>query len=135
MEGLGTSYICTRASKPETRYSVFEYLYRDASNYKAWGELLLLGAVTDSDAAKIRHHLDMGEYFVPELVGVPPLQAELYQYGNGPSEDDHVFHEFVDLRPATKLEVEILPLWGTLESLKECFRASRTEWGSVNAAF
>ena len=32
-----------------TSYSVFEYLYRDASNCKVWGKLLLSGAVTDED--------------------------------------------------------------------------------------
>lgn len=125
MEGTATTALRARTPKPEMQYSLFEYLYRDASNYKAHGELLLLGGATSADIVEIRPHLDVGEYFVAELVGVPPLQGELYQYSGGPTEDDHVFHEFVDLRPATKSEVEALPLWGTLETLKSRLEASR----------
>lgn len=107
---------------PDAQYSVFEYRYRDAGNYKAWGTLLLLGDVTDTDIEEIRSHLDRGEYFVPERVGIPPLQGELYKYSGGPTEDDHAFHEFVDLKPATKLEIDNLPLWGTVECLKARFQ-------------
>jgi hypothetical protein len=32
---------------PISDYSVFEYLYRDASNFKAWGQLLLKGLWTE----------------------------------------------------------------------------------------
>ena len=106
------------------QFSVFEYLYRDAGNYKAWGELLLLGGATEADIEEIRCQLDLGEYFVPELVGIPPLQVKLHQYSGGPSGDDHIFHEFVDLRPATNLEADSLPLWGTLETLKARFQES-----------
>ena len=31
-----------------TNFTVFEYLYRDAGNYKAWGAILLEGAFTPS---------------------------------------------------------------------------------------
>jgi len=107
-------------------FSVFEYLYRDAGNYKAWGKFLLLGEVADTDIEEIRGYLDRGEYFVPDRVGIPPLQGELYQYSGGPTEDDHVFHGFVDLRPATKSEIGTLSLWGALETLKERFQAARS---------
>lgn len=110
------------------QFSVFEYLYRDASNYKAWGALLLLGAATDANTEAIRRHLELGEYFIPGLLGIPSLDVELHQYSGGPTEDDHFFHEFVDLRAATKQETEALPLWGTLAALKARFRESRSRF-------
>ena len=125
MEGSETTNLRLRAYLPNGRFSVFEYLYRDASNYKAYGKLLLLGGVTKADIIEVRSYLDSGEFFVPELVGVLPLQGELYQYSDGPTEDDHDFHEFVDLRPATEKEVETLPLWGTLGALKARFQTSQ----------
>ncbi len=41
---------------------VFEYLYRDASNYKAWGGLLLSGIPSQSDVAAFRACLESGAY-------------------------------------------------------------------------
>lgn len=121
MEGTSASGIGSHTLRRRVHYSVFEYLYRDASNYKAHGELLLLGNASTADIAEIRRHLDMGEYFVAELVGVPPLQGEL----GVSNDDDHDFHEFVDLRAATHVEVRTLPTWGTLQTLKIRFEASR----------
>lgn len=69
----------------------FSYLYRDASNYKAFRELVLEGKLTRKD---IQDVLEDGANFIPEQVGLPELQAELGQYGaEFPSEDDHVWHE------------------------------------------
>jgi hypothetical protein len=42
---------------PETKFCIFEYLYRDASNYKAWGEVLLSGAPTENEIAALRASL------------------------------------------------------------------------------
>lgn len=55
----------------------FEYLYRDASNYKAFGVLLLEGKASNSHRAKIIEVLDGGEFFIAEQVGVPTLYEEL----------------------------------------------------------
>ncbi len=37
--------------------SVFEYLYRDASNFKVWGSVLLRGSATAAHLARLRHCL------------------------------------------------------------------------------
>lgn len=71
------------------------YLYRDASNYKAWGEItfanpeyLLLEEIEESLATCF---LD-GIFFVASQVGIP----EVFLFHEYPfSEDDHFFHEFV----------------------------------------
>ena len=98
--------------------SVFEYLYRDASNYKAFGVLLLEGKASKPHRAKIVEVLDGGEFFVAEQVGVPTLYQELWKFSNGPTEDDHVWHTFVRLRAATNGDLQEVG-WGTLDLLVE----------------
>lgn len=100
----------------------FEYLYRDASNYKAFGVLLLEGKASNSHRAKIIEVLDGGEFFIAEQVGVPTLYEELWKFSNGPSDDDHVWHTFVRLRAATKRDLREA-VWGTLDELVEKFSA------------
>lgn len=79
-------------------WTVFEYLYRDAGNFKAFGSVLLKGRVSDDNRDAIRSRLESGEYFIAEQVGVPPLYEQLYQWSNGPTESDHCWHEFVGIR-------------------------------------
>ena len=86
--------------------SVFEYCYRDASNYKSWGFLLLQGAVSSDDIAHLKKHFESGEYFIAEQLGIPPLYAELWAFSNGPTLDDHVWHTFYTLRPAAAEELK-----------------------------
>lgn len=40
-----------------TGYSVFVYRYRDASNRKVWGKVLLSGTVSDDDTSVLRRRL------------------------------------------------------------------------------
>ncbi|MCP1674560.1 hypothetical protein J2T57_001662 [Natronocella acetinitrilica] len=92
----------------------FSYLYRDASNYKNAGEVLLR-AQGDADVEaieeRLRKTLDDGEYFIASQVGVPevflwsaeadydPDDEETFPDDLGPgkyvvSDDDHSWHEF-----------------------------------------
>lgn len=98
-------------------YSVFDYLYRDASNYKAFGSVLLAGHATDEDRAKIEAKLTTDGVFIPEFVGLNPLQAQLDGF---PSGDDHIWHECVGLRAAT-LEESREVVWGDLSDLVRNF--------------
>ena len=91
-----------------TAYCVFEYLYRDGSNYKAWGSLLLSGEPTQEDITALKACLESGEYFVAEQVGVPPVYKELWDLSGGPTSDDHALHEFVAFRTANKEDAEKL---------------------------
>lgn len=105
--------------------SVFVYMYRDAANYKAGGQLLLDGTHSEAAEATIRECCDSWNHFVAEQVGVPTLYAELYQFSNGPTTDDIAFHEFQHLRPATQDDLASSPSWGTLDDLIARFRAVR----------
>lgn len=113
-------------------YSVFEYLYRDAGNWKAWGQLLLEGASNDDDISSLRANLESGQFFIAEQLGVPTLfQAFQAQYG-GPTQDDHPWHEFDCVRPATQAEINHGSVWGTMQSLIE--RVNSIEaWESLSA--
>lgn len=104
---------------------VFEYMYRDASNYKAWGEILLSGVLSQNDIAALRGCLESDTYFVAEQVCLPVLYQELWEFG-GPNCDDHALHEFVALRAASEDERKSLPPFGALSSLLQTFQAVTT---------
>ncbi len=108
-----------------TEYSLFDYCYRDAANYKSWGTLLLSGLVSEADLAVVSKHLLDGEFFIAEQLGVPPMYAELWAFSNGPSIDDHVWHFLHEFRPATDEEVTG-EVWGTVESLVVRIKAVTT---------
>ena len=99
-----------------TKFSVFSYLYRDASNYKAYGQLLLTGAATAADVKSLRQRFESGEFFIAEQLGIPALYAELWAFSSGPTSDDHVWHTFDGLKLATADDLT-LPIFGTVESL------------------
>lgn len=114
-------------SSASIKHCVFEYQYRDASNYKVWGEILLSGAPSQDDIVALRAHLEDGEYFVAEQVGIPALYEELWDLSGGPTSDDHALHEFVALREASEDERKSLPLFGALSGLLKTFQAV-TKW-------
>lgn len=108
--------------------SVFEYLYRDASNYKAWGRILLLGTASPDDVQTLRMCLESGEFFVAEQGGIPVKYQELWAFSGGPNIDDHAYHEFSDLRPATNEEMSTIEPWSKLSELIKAFREVNKGW-------
>jgi hypothetical protein len=108
--------------------NVFIYQYRDASNYKAGGMLLLYSASHDVEEDMIRECCDAEGCFVAEQVGVPSLCNQLYDFGGGPTDDDHAFHEFQGLRSATAEEIASLPLSGSLRELTCRFLRTEGNW-------
>lgn len=106
---------------------IFEYIYRDASNYKVGGDVLLTGVPLPDDIDALRASLESGEYFVAEQVGIPALYQELWDLSGGPTSDDHALHEFVALRVANEDERQSLKLFGDLPSLLKTFQAV-TKW-------
>jgi hypothetical protein len=101
-------------------YSLFEYLYRDASNYKVYGSVLLTGHASAGDRARVEGKLTTDGFFIPEFVGLMPLQAQLEGF---PSGGDHIWHEYIGLRPAHSEEIRELGLWGRAEALVARFSA------------
>lgn len=106
-------------------FSVFNYCYRDAANYKAWGSLLLHGLPSRSDIEDLRRSFDSGEFFIAEQLGIPSLYAELWELSGGPSDDDHVWHTFFELRAATEEEIGAR-VFDTVENLIAKIRAVKT---------
>ncbi len=80
----------------------FNYLYRDAGNYKSYGSVVfknpnnLLLAKIDS---RLRKVFFQGEFFIAEQIGVP----DVFLYLNDDiSVDDHCFHEFESVEETTE---------------------------------
>ena len=90
-----------------TTRTIFEYLYRDAGNFKAFGSVALDGQLASRDETLIRSKLESGEFFIAEQVGVPPLYDQLYRWSDGPTGTDHCWHEFAGFRVAGPLEKRI----------------------------
>jgi hypothetical protein len=109
-------------------FAVFEYMYRDAGNWKTHGAMLLIGD-TEGVREPLRKLFEWGDLFVAEQVGIPSLCDEHFAAcGEGPSDLDHAYHEFVDLRPATDEEVARLLVAGTLDGLVERMQAVAGCW-------
>src|SRR5260370_37379054 len=72
----------------------FHYLYRDASNYKKWGEVVFPnseGLTSDAVIKALRDSLSCDELFVAQQVRLP----EVFLFREYPlTPDDHCFHEF-----------------------------------------
>lgn len=108
--------------------SVFEYMYRDAGNWKTYGTVLLTG-FDESAEARILGSLDSGKAFVAEQVSIPALCEKHWKdCGDGPSDMDHAFHEFVCLRPATIEDRESLQVEMSLVGLLEKFASAASRW-------
>ena len=108
--------------------SVFEYMYRDSGNWKTYGAVLLTG-LDQSAEARILGYLDSGKTFVAEQVLIPALCEKHWKdCGDGPSDMDHAFHEFVCLRSATNEERESLCVQMTLASLLGKFASASGRW-------
>ncbi len=110
------------------KYWVFEYMYRDAGNWKTFGTLLLSGKVEEA-VKGVREWLDGGDLFVAEQVGIPSLCAEHFAAcADGPSGLDHAYHEFIELRLANEHEIASLPICGVLGELLTRIQAAAGSW-------
>lgn len=111
----------------ESKFTVFEYMYRDAGNFKTTGRLLLSGQDADAERA-IRACLESAEQFVAEQIGVPALCEEHWEsVGEDPSDLDHAYHEFIGLRPATKADMKLRE-WGPLAVMVAKMQAAARRW-------
>jgi hypothetical protein len=69
--------------------TLFEYQYRDASNYKKFNTVIIKGELTYNDIAPFLHE---EEFFIPSIVGLKDLQNLPF------NEDDHIWHTIVNLQ-------------------------------------
>jgi len=107
-------------------WTIFEYCYRDAANFKAFGKLWLEGEMAPAERRVIESRLADGEYFIAEQVGIPPLYDQLYSLSDGHTSDDHCWHELFDIRYAAILPADAKP-WGSVDDLVRRF-GTAGEW-------
>ena len=107
-------------------FCIFEYCYRDASNYRAHEWLLLAGSATPENDTAIRETLIDSTWFVAEQAGIPTLYHRLEHYSGGPTDDDHCWHEFVRLSPATHEDHSKLQVFGVLTDIIHRLRTRST---------
>jgi len=109
------------------KFTVFEYVYRDAGNFKTAGRLLLSGQDAHAEGA-IRRCLEWADQFVAEQIGVPALcEAHWESVGEDPSDLDHAFHEFLGLRPANREDLT-LSGWGSVELMVSRMQTAAGKW-------
>jgi hypothetical protein len=75
--------------------TAFEYLYRDAANWKEHFQVVFPGEITPEEEERLRQHLSDFKYFIAGDVGLPELQWEMEGF---PTEDDHAWHELGEVR-------------------------------------
>lgn len=107
--------------------TLFHYMYRDASNYKQFNTVILVGEITDEGRAAIKNSLLEGEYFIPSQVDLEDLQYLWENYGGLDDQDDHVWHEIVEI----SLTDEMPTTSKTVEELVEAFRGIK--WDEAKA--
>lgn len=96
-------------------FCLFEYMYRDGGNWKTVG-LLLMEGNCEGVQVELKSLLEWADQFVAEQVGIPPLQEKHFaDCGEGPSDLDHAFHEFIQLRPTTEEERRGMKVHCTLQ--------------------
>ena len=72
----------------------FNYLYRDAGNYKCWGSVVFANPdkmTVQKIEKRLKTSLFQRELFIASQIAVP--QVFLYAENNA-KQDDHCFHEF-----------------------------------------
>ncbi|RJQ47686.1 MAG: hypothetical protein C4538_04890 [Nitrospiraceae bacterium] len=70
------------------------YLYRDASNYKAWGEIIFRNPDKlnlNEIEERLRGSFDCREFFIASQIYIPEVFLFIHDRF---TEDDHFFHEF-----------------------------------------
>ncbi|HMO73989.1 MAG TPA: hypothetical protein PKD99_01595 [Sphingopyxis sp.] len=88
------------------KWTVFEYLYRDADNHKAYGKVAFYGSAHAGLWDSALRKLDEGTHFIAEQVGLPPLYDRLLRWSGGaPTDADHCWHEFSSLEIANEADL------------------------------
>lgn len=79
-------------------WTVFDYLYRDAYNHKAFGKVAFGGSASSDAWERAFQKLDDGSLFIAEQIGLPALCGQLFRWSGGrPTDADHCWHEFVSV--------------------------------------
>jgi len=110
----------------------FQYLYRDASNYKLHGEAVFTNATglsLEEVEKRIRIYLKDGEFFIARQVHILECFFDALD-----DQDDHPWHEFAQVTPTNE------PLWDPdgiperdiTDFLTELEKAHAAGWDETN---
>ena len=69
------------------------YVYRDASNYKTYGEAVIKGSLKLNE---IKPYFYDHQFFIPSEVGFKDLNPEIF------TSDDHIWHKLYGIEPTEK---------------------------------
>ena len=92
----------------------FNYLYRDAGNYKEYGEIVFTNQDSKS-LEEIELTLIEGEFFIPEKWNVPRLSFDNYL-----PELDHDYHEFESLELTNENSIRHCDISTFLMEISNC---------------
>lgn len=97
-------------------WTLIPVMYRDASNYKAYGDILLEGIITDAQIAALRGSLNEETNYVPGQLGLEHLALE--QWPGSRYEDDHNWHEMMhdQIRTLDLVDADLVRERGTQEA-------------------
>jgi len=110
--------------------TLFRYKYRDASNYKFRGAVVLAGTVSEEE---IRPHLHDGLYFIPGDVGLPSQHPTHCDF----DEDlDHPWHELDSVGPTEAEPTDALTAGlRAREFLRRLQEAAQAGWPGQHESF
>ena len=115
----------------QAKNSKFNYLYRDASNYKQFGYVVFSGEFTEQDKILMLGNLHEGDFFIPGNVGLPSLQEKFESV----SIDDHPWHEINFIGETERSPFELTSENPTdIRSVHEFAKEfGKTKWDEVKA--
>ena len=98
-----------------------EYLYRDASNYKAWNRCVIKGVLTEEQKKTILKSLYDREYFIPKQVGLPEEKFDSY--------DEDLDHPWFELGAYSFTKTHAEPTVDiTANQLVRAFTRAKGKW-------
>jgi len=105
-------------------WTIVDYLYRDAGNNKAFGQVALEGAVTHEEERLIRSKMPDDQLFIAEQIGLRSLCVELEKWSNGLTDEDHCWHELGGFNAVSDLaQIDGVTRWGAASDFADRFRA------------
>ena len=106
-----------------TENTRFNYSYRDASNYKAWGSVVFRSGIDGALSARLSTTLESAEFFIADQIRLP----EVFLADWPLDLDDHCWHAFSDTELTNDAPDDAHDR--TIEEfVKEVERASREGW-------
>lgn len=104
------------------------YMYRDASNYKQFGSLVVKGKPTSAQLEALRGCLVDEDKFIPTQIGLSHLGA-MADWPSWPCEDGHPWHELqLEQAEQTWLRGDCEEIFGTVDEFITAMTNASQHW-------